>query len=55
MFAYSNYTVGVNHAYHSDLRCAVVASVVLTQWRTKLRRQMNERDIVSSFVCSVGW
>ncbi|EPQ57486.1 hypothetical protein GLOTRDRAFT_120643 [Gloeophyllum trabeum ATCC 11539] len=25
----------------------VVASVVLTRWRTKLRRQMNERDIVT--------
>lgn len=27
--------------------CAVAASVILTQWRTRLRRQMNERDIVS--------
>ncbi|KAF4620663.1 hypothetical protein D9613_000572 [Agrocybe pediades] len=25
----------------------VVASVILTQWRTRLRRQMNERDIVT--------
>lgn len=25
----------------------VVASVVLTQWRTKIRRQMNEKDIVT--------
>ena len=24
-----------------------MASVILTQWRTKLRRQMNERDVVS--------
>jgi len=26
----------------------VLASVILTQWRTRLRRQMNERDIVST-------
>lgn len=26
----------------------VAASVILTTWRTRLRRQMNERDVVSS-------
>jgi ABC-type transport system involved in Fe-S cluster assembly fused permease/ATPase subunit len=27
----------------------VAASVILTQWRTKIRRQMNERDVVSIY------
>ena len=30
------------------LLCVVSASVVLTRYRTKLRRQMNERDVVST-------
>lgn len=29
---------------------AVAASVILTRYRTKLRRQMNERDVVRSAV-----
>lgn len=28
-------------------RPSVVATVVLTRWRTKLRRQMNDRDIIT--------
>jgi ABC-type transport system involved in Fe-S cluster assembly fused permease/ATPase subunit len=30
----------------TDPRFAVSASIVLTQWRTRIRRQMNERDVV---------
>lgn len=32
----------------SCLLSLVVTSVVLTRWRTQLKRQMNERDIVSA-------
>jgi len=32
--------------------CAVAASVILTQWRTRIRREMNERDVVCVVLCS---
>lgn len=28
----------------------VAASVILTQWRTRLRRQMNDRDVVRFYL-----
>lgn len=32
--------------FHMLIIVSVAASVILTRWRTRIRRQMNERDIV---------
>lgn len=32
----------------------VAASIIITRWRTKIRRQMNERDVVSTPSVSTG-
>ncbi len=45
MTAYSKcsmYVPGISYLYSSS----VAASIILTRWRTQLRRQMNERDVV---------
>lgn len=48
MFTYSsssNYFIEEDN--HVNPIYLVAASVIITRWRTKLRRQMNDRDVVS--------
>lgn len=40
-------SVASNHVPSAN-QAAVAASVILTRYRTRLRRQMNDRDVVRS-------